>query len=239
MLDKNIVITDQDIRSAVDNLNAVVTHPGIVGYSKYLFSENGIVLRLNTEVDYISSSTEDEAKLANARVSFNAEQAQLKAKYPNLTDEQLEAQLKEDDRAARIAQLTGYGIELAVAEGMVNDEIAQEDNELARAKTEEGFDLDEFKFQKWVMKNNVDVFKEVFIIRGGKKLYIDYTFDQAVVGVGGSAILGTVNEFAPEEEITFDSLKEAFSNYIVDAKFNTGLAFISRISDVNLSVALG
>ena len=76
-MDKNIVITDQDIKDAVDNLNIVVNEPGIVGFSKFLFSESGIILRLETQVDYVPTSVEDEGKVANVRAEFNAEQAQL------------------------------------------------------------------------------------------------------------------------------------------------------------------
>lgn len=238
-MDKNIIITDQDIKDAVDNLNIAVNEPGIVGFSKFLFSESGIILRLETEVDYVPTSVEDEGKVANVRAEFNAEQAQLKANYPNLTDEEFEAQVKADDRAARIAEYVSFGVTQEEAIDMVDREIAQEDAELEKAKAKEGFDLNEYKFRKWIEKNNKDITKQIFIIRGGEKLHIDYTFDQAIVGVAGGATLGNLPEFGMEEAVTFDGVKADFADYIASDKFKAGLAFISRITDVNLTVALG
>lgn len=238
MLDKNIVITNEDIQAAVDTLNSS-DEAGIKRYSKFLFSEAGIILRLEVEADYVPSSVKDDAKLASARIEFNGEQAQIRARYPNLSDEDFEAQLRADDRAARIAQYTQGGLTAVEAAQLVDQELSQEDTELAQAKAKEGFDLGEYKFEKWVIKNNKDVMKQVFIISGGKKLHIDYTFDQGIVGVAGGATLGEVGTFGEGETITFDSVKEAFGEYIANSKFNAGLAFISRISDVSLSVALG
>ena len=238
-MDKNIIITDQDIKDAVDNLNVVVTEPGIVGFSKFLFSENGIILRLETEVDYIPTMVEDEGKVGNARVKFNAEQNRIRANYPGLTDEQFEAQVKADNRATRIAEYVGFGVTQEEATTLVDNEIAQEEAELERAKTQEGFDLNEYKFRKWVEKNNEDISKQVFVIRGGKKLHVEYAFDLAIAGVTGGSTLGEIIEFGPEEEITFDGAKADFSDYITSDKFKAALAFISRISDISITIALG
>ena len=228
MSDKNIVISNEDIQAAVTTLGTG-TEVGIKGYSKFLFSESGIILRLEGEVDYSKTAVLDDEKLNAARLEFNAGQAQLKAKYPNLSDEDFEAQLRADDRAARIAAFVQAGITAEEAAQLADDELAAEDAELAQAKAKEGFDLTEYKFQKWIVKNNKDVTKEVFIVSNGKKLHIDYTFDQSLVGVGGSATLGDVGTFEVEEAITFDGLKEAFASYIASSQFNAGLAFISRI----------
>ena len=238
-MDKNIIITDQDIKDAVDSLNVVVTEPGIVGFSKFLFSENGIILRLETEVDYIPTMVEDEGKVGNARVKFNAEQNRIRANYPGLTDEQFEAQVKADNRATRIAEYVGFGVTQEEATTLVDNEIAQEEAELERAKTQEGFDLNEYKFRKWVEKNNEDISKQVFVIRGGKKLHVEYAFDLAIAGVTGGSTLGEIIEFGPEEEITFDGAKADFSDYITSDKFKAALAFISRISDISITIALG
>ena len=237
MATRIITITDDMIQSAVDFLGDSGNTSGRRQFAQSLYNEGGLRLQLKGEAHYVSSSEEDEEKVAAAKAEWQAEEQANRAKYPNLTDEEYKAQVKADKKAARIKDFVDNGMDQAAATAMVEEEMKVEEEQDANAAAQPDFDEEDYFFRKWIMTNNKDINKEVFrLISGGNKLIIGYIFDPNVLGVTGNENIGTVGEFAEGESITVDMLKTNFNAYLGTTTFTNGLAFVSRIAGVTFDV---
>lgn len=291
-----ITITGQDIKTARDSLIAQSDTVGKHQYSKSLFNEDGISLRLQiSNVCTTKQVVDEEAKVKqDEELAAKKQEMIATAASKGLTLDQYKEELKAEERQKTINMYSEeQGITIEEATKQVEDnEIAQlrylkqefvrsklsqeEKDALNKSMTEyykaynqyakdkaavaEGEEftgvapvnpynayiqnMNQEEFATWkkareeAQETPADPMKDIVVVEKTNLFGIVYSFNEDIVGVAGFNTLAKANvETVEGEEIPSEAvLKQKLAAYVNSAEFTKGLAFIARITGVDIDV---